>query len=77
MLRRVLITAVLVVTTVLAAPGSPAQARACPLDWFCHWVYYSDSTYTTVVGERVVGCSGDEYSWGVRSYHPDYTESPC
>jgi len=77
MLRRVLITAALVAATVLAIPGGAAQARACPLDWYCHWVYYSDSTYTTVVGERVSGCSGGSYSWGVRSSHQDYTESPC
>ena len=77
MLRRVLMTAALVATAVLAVPGTPALARACPLDWYCHWVYYSDSTYTTVIGERVTGCSGDSYTWGVRSSHQDYTESPC
>ena len=77
MLRRVLLTAALVAATVVAIPSSPALARACPLDWSCHWVYYSDSTYTTVVGERGVDCAGGSYSWGVTSTHQDYTESPC
>jgi hypothetical protein len=77
MLRRVLMTAAFAAITVLAVPGSPAQARACPLDWYCHAVYYSDSAHTTVVGERVGGCSGDTYGWGVRSVYQDYTETPC
>jgi hypothetical protein len=77
MILLVLMTAALVATIILAVPGSPAQARACPLDWYCHWVYYSDSTYTTVVGERVTGCPGDSYGWGVRSSHQEYTEFPC
>jgi hypothetical protein len=77
MLRRVLLTAVLVVTAVLAAPGSPAQARACPLDWACRWIYYSDATYTTVVGASDTSCSGDNQSWGRRTAYEMYTEAPC
>ena len=77
MLRRVLVTATLVTTAVLAVPGSPAQARACPLDYFCHSVYYSDSTHTTVVGERGTDCDGVSFNWGVRSSYQDYTEIPC
>ena len=29
------------------------------------WVYYSNGTYTTVVGARGTGCCGEVISWGV------------
>ena len=77
MLRRVLLTVALVAATVLAIPGSPALARACPLDWSCHWTYYSDSTHTTVVGERGADCTGTSFSWGATSTYQDYTEYAC
>lgn len=40
------------------------------------WEYY-DSTYTNLVGERILFCSGQWWQWGVRtSYY--YTWSyPC
>jgi len=29
------------------------------------WVYYSDATYTTVVGARGTGCCGTVINWGI------------
>ena len=42
-----------------------------------YWEYYSDYTYTNLVGERILFCSGQTWQWGVRtSYY--YTWSyPC
>lgn len=32
---------------------------------YCEWTYYSDATYTTIVGERIRTCQGQLYAWGV------------
>ena len=41
------------------------------------WEYYSDGTYTNLVGEKILFCSGYIWRWGVQtSYY--YTWSyPC
>ena len=77
MLRRVLLAAVLVAAATLAFPGSPAQARACQIDYYCYLTYYSDSAHTTVVGEWYTYCNGDVIHWGVRSGHPEFVEIAC
>ncbi|MGN9838033.1 DUF6289 family protein [Nonomuraea sp. H19] len=77
MIRRALLATLLAAATVTTVTAGPAQARACPLDYHCVTTYYADSTYTSVVGQKVAGCAGDEYTWGRRTYHPEYVETPC
>lgn len=40
-------------------------------------IYYSDATYSTVVGERILFCNGQTWKWGsVTSYVQVYS-TPC
>lgn len=48
------------VALALYAPGRRAEAAGA---FVC--AYYSDATYTTVVGARGTGCCGDPISWGI------------
>lgn len=48
---------------------SPRTASALPAS-SCLCTYYSDSSYTTEVGERDVYCNGQRFSWGVTSPYP-------
>ncbi|MEU8357337.1 DUF6289 family protein [Nonomuraea sp. NPDC048882] len=77
MLRRLLPATVLAVAAVTAVTTGPAQARACKHGHACVTVFYSDSTRTTVVGEKYEDCDGAVDMWGVRSGYQDFYESPC
>jgi hypothetical protein len=46
--------------------GAPRTAAALPSE-SCDCTYYSDSSYSTEVGERFVFCNGQVYRWGVTS----------
>ncbi|WP_205302722.1 DUF6289 family protein [Nonomuraea montanisoli] len=60
-----------------AVTSAPAQARPCGLGNYCVTTYYSDSSWTTVVGQMVEECEGGGGSWGVRTIYKDFTERPC
>ncbi|MEV5328917.1 DUF6289 family protein [Nonomuraea sp. N2-4H] len=77
MIRRLLPATVLAVAAVTAVTASPAEARACKIGHACVTVFYSDSTKTTVVGEKYEECDGRVDSWGVRTGYLDFYESPC
>lgn len=77
MIRRLLPATVLAVAAVTVVTASPAEARACKINHACATVYYSDSTRTTVVGEKYEDCNGAVDMWGVRSGYIDFYESPC
>jgi hypothetical protein len=77
MIRRALLATLLGLATVAAVGATPAYARACMLDYSCVTTWYSDNTYTTVVGAKYESCVGDSYMWGVRSGHPTFVETPC
>lgn len=72
--RRLLALAAIVPAFVLVAPGSPAQARACQLDYYCTTTYYSG---TTVVGQMTEDCDGARFFWGTRGQSARFAESPC
>ena len=44
--------------------GGPATALP---EYEINWDYYSDSTYTDVVGGRTISCSGNGARWGVQT----------
>ena len=41
------------------------------------WEYYSDATFTELVGERILFCSGQWWSWGVRTSYYYTWSTPC
>jgi hypothetical protein len=41
-----------------------------------NWEYY-DSTYTNLVGERILFCNGQTWSWGVRTSYYYVWSYPC
>jgi hypothetical protein len=65
--RRLLLALALVLTlaaTFLAAPG-PIRADRCGNEFY----YYSDATYTDLVGYEVYDCNCFHSSWGVRTVY--------
>lgn len=50
----------------LIPPGPVAQSAVCAFRPVIR-TYYSDSTYTNVVGQRGLNCNCDDISWGVTS----------
>ncbi|MED7926450.1 DUF6289 family protein [Nonomuraea sp. LP-02] len=79
MIRRVLtplLATLLATAAVTAATATPAQARACQIDHHCVTTFYSDGTYTTVVGQLFEDCAGNRSMWGTRGI-PVFVETPC
>ncbi|GAA2214483.1 hypothetical protein GCM10009850_099480 [Nonomuraea monospora] len=76
MIRRLLLATVLALAAVTVSTA-PAQARACKYNYTCVTVFYSDSTRTTVVGEKYEDCTGVVDMWGVRTGYLEFYESPC
>lgn len=52
----VLLIAGLALCAIVLAPADAFAAQSCK--------YYSDATYTTVVGGKSIGCCGETSSWG-------------
>ena len=79
MVRRSLIlaSATVISALTLIVPASPAQARACRVDFYCTTTFYADSTRTTVVGELYEDCNGDRSFWGRRGADPLFIETRC
>ncbi|MFC4114068.1 DUF6289 family protein [Nonomuraea zeae] len=77
MIRRLLLATVLALAAVTTVTTGPAQARACKYNYACVTVFYSDSTRTTVVGEKYEDCTGVVDMWGVRTGYLEFYESPC
>jgi hypothetical protein len=77
MIRRALLATLLGLATVVTVSASPAHARACRIDHYCVTTYYSDNTYTTPVGGKYEDCNGNASTWGTRSGHPTFEETPC
>lgn len=76
--RRILLTILFVVALAVAigaALGHRNSASAKPC-FSIDTLYYSDATYTTVIGERYIPCDGQTWSWGTTSaYYETSTES--
>lgn len=71
----VLMLAALTAVLTLAAP-TPASADRCGTEF----IYYSDSTYTEVVGVRgwlPYNCNCQSYGWGSLSVYREVTDSWC
>ncbi|MFI7635420.1 hypothetical protein [Nonomuraea sp. NPDC049400] len=76
MIRRASLAVLLALGT-LAAISSPAQARACRIDYHCETYYYTDSDRTTLTGIKYENCVGDEWWVGERGSYPVFNETPC
>lgn len=40
-------------------------------------LYYSDATYTNLVGERILLCNGQRWSWGITTSFVQIFTEPC
>lgn len=70
-----LVLVALATVLVLATP-EPAAADRCGTEF----IYYSDATYTEVVGVRgwlPYSCNCQSYSWGSISIYREVTDSYC
>ena len=76
MIRRALLAVLVALATLTTVTSAPAHARACRIDYHCETTYYSDGSYTTVVGAKYEDCVGNESHWGTRGY-PVFVETPC
>jgi hypothetical protein len=61
---------------ILVLAGITSSMQALPQDGF-DTKYYSDSTYTNIVGERYVGCGGGSSMTGVRTDWYDEDSWDC
>jgi Family of unknown function (DUF6289) len=61
---------------VLAICSLAAAAGALPTNTTETW-YYSDDTYSEVVGYRYIGCSGGNTHWGITTQWSDFYSESC
>jgi uncharacterized protein DUF6289 len=54
---------VLLALSLLAASPRTSSATGT----YCETAFYSDATYTTIVGERIKNCDNSVYTWGTTS----------
>ncbi|HKG59842.1 MAG TPA: DUF6289 family protein [Pyrinomonadaceae bacterium] len=69
-LKRRILFAVLMASMLLgvafltAFTSPPAEAKGC---WWRTTTYYSDATYSTVIGQYIIPCEGQTQIWGSTS----------
>jgi hypothetical protein len=64
--------------TILLVLGVTSVVQALPPAGQGHdYMFYSDDTFTTAVGERYLECNGVPYNWGVRSAYEYAAEWDC
>lgn len=76
--RRSVAIALALAFVVSAAAGFFAAGTAEALP--CNEVertYYSDATYSTVVGERILFCNGQTWKWGIVTSYVQVFSFPC
>ena len=61
--RKIVLMTLLLAVVALALTASVPRAEAIGGLFVC--AYYSDATYTTVVGARGNGCCGTVINWGI------------
>ncbi|MBX9461292.1 MAG: hypothetical protein KL785_09590 [Brevundimonas sp.] len=57
----------------LAALFASGPAAALP-EYEINWEYYSDATYTEIVGGRTISCSGNGGRWGIRTEYAVFVQ---
>lgn len=80
--RRLVVLALLLGTLTPAASMSAAPAPSVPIGvhagYITEYYYYTDSTYTTLVGYSMTGCNPSEgYSWGQVTAYKETVREPC
>lgn len=73
-LRLLVLVAVALIVTTASSPKVCAD-YPYPVEYIGK--YYSDDTYTTVIGGRVVDCCGESVFWGRYSHYQIWEEGPC
>ncbi|HEY0739264.1 MAG TPA: DUF6289 family protein [Herpetosiphonaceae bacterium] len=77
--RRLLALAALMLTLGVFSPPAALTTQAATAQQF-EWTYYyySDATYTTMVGYWHDACNNAyDYSWGVQTQYYRYGYGPC
>jgi len=65
MKRRLQVLVVAVLIAVGLVPAAPAQATsACGITVYCQYNWYTDTNWTTLVGQRTTYCDGSSVFWG-------------
>jgi hypothetical protein len=68
----------MVVSALLLVMGIASVGQALPPAGTGHDdLFYSDGTFTTVVGERYMGCDGVVSNWGVRTSYVQMDSWDC
>ncbi|HWQ86545.1 DUF6289 family protein [Brevundimonas sp.] len=57
----------------LGAILASGPAAALP-NYEINWEYYSDATYTEIVGGRTISCSGNGGRWGVQTEYARFVQ---
>ncbi|MFD1543915.1 DUF6289 family protein [Nonomuraea guangzhouensis] len=80
MIRRALAATVLAAAALAVVPATAqagTQGFACPAGYQCNTIYYSDLSYTNVVGGKTEFCDGERSTWGAVTRYFDRTTSVC
>ena len=77
--RTVLLVALMaasLVATVFSpvSPSGPARAKPC---YSTLYLYYSDDTYSDLVGEYDIACEGNPWRWGTVSPYVETDVQEC
>jgi hypothetical protein len=66
------VLALLALSLFMASPRTSSAAGS-----YCETTFYSDATFTTIIGERIKTCSGSVFTWGTTSPHKIHACEPC
>lgn len=62
----------------LVALGIVKVSTAMAGGYIYEYLYYSDSSYSQVVGNKVISCNGYTFTWGqLTSYRRLVSKEPC
>jgi Family of unknown function (DUF6289) len=70
--RQALLFGIVILTLVGIALPTASQAAS-----YCEWTFYSDATYTTIVGERFKTCQGQVVTFGIVTTWKIGSCEPC
>jgi hypothetical protein len=76
-MRRTVRILVLLAAALITTNAYSPSLCAYPYDREYITKYYSDATYTTVIGGRITDCCGETVFWGQYSTYRIEEEGPC
>jgi Family of unknown function (DUF6289) len=80
-MRRILLVFALVIlpTGLMTAAAQPAgaQTAGCGSTVECLWYYYNNAQHSTLVGDRVITCNGQNFHSGISTPYYDFSDPNC